>query len=172
MNNPASSFPADASHPWHRHRWPWLLMAGPLAVVVACAASVWVAVRSDDGVVAQDYYKRGLLINQKLRRAATVSAPAPGATLSVTSDRRIHVRLVDTVPQPERLQLTFARPGDRAHAQRMELAISGDEWAGSLPELGTARWIVSLQSERWQLPITIVAAPFTELTLGSVSPHS
>jgi len=21
--------------PWYRHRWPWLLMAGPLAVLVA-----------------------------------------------------------------------------------------------------------------------------------------
>jgi uncharacterized protein len=172
MNNRASSFPADASRPWHRDRWPWLLMVGPLAVVVACAASAWMAVRSDDGVVAQDYYKQGLLINQKLRRTAPMSAPVRGATLSVESDRRIHVRLVEAEPPPRHLRLTLTRPGDRAHGQRMELAISGDEWVGSLPELGTGRWIVELESERWQLPITIVAAPFTELTLGSVSPHS
>jgi hypothetical protein len=169
MNHRASSFRTDASRPWHRHRWPWLLMAGPLVVVVACAASAWVAVKSDDGVVAQDYYKQGLLINQKLRTAPPM-APAPGATLSVASDRGVHVRLSDATARLERLQLTFVRPSDRAHARRIDLARSGDEWVATLPELERGRWIVELASERWQLPITIVSVPFTEVTLAS--PHS
>ena len=171
MNNPASSFRAYAPAPWHRERWPWLLMAGPLAVVVACAASAWLASRSDDGVVAQDYYKQGLLINQKMRQAPPVSAPAPGATLSVGSDRRINVRLFDTVARPERLRLTLARLGDRGRGQRVELAVFGEDWVGTLPELATGRWIIGLEWESWQLPVTIVTVPFTEITLGGASPH-
>src|SRR6266702_6195840 len=83
VRNRASSFPADAVSPaWYRQRWPWLLVAGPFLVVVASLASAWIAVRSDDGVVAEDYYRQGLLINQKLARTAAVAKQAPGATIS------------------------------------------------------------------------------------------
>ncbi|HSC95836.1 MAG TPA: FixH family protein, partial [Burkholderiales bacterium] len=42
--------------PWYRERWPWLLMAGPAAVLVAGAATIWIAFASADGLVAEDYY--------------------------------------------------------------------------------------------------------------------
>ena len=54
---------------WYREPWPWLLMAGPAIVIVAGFYTLWLAVRSDDGLVADDYYKRGLAINQTLLRA-------------------------------------------------------------------------------------------------------
>ena len=70
MKSPASSFRAErAVARWYREPWPWLLMAGPLVVVAASLASAWIAVKSDDGVVADDYYKQGLAINRKLPRA-------------------------------------------------------------------------------------------------------
>jgi len=172
MKNRASSFPADAPRPWHRERWPWLIMAGPIAVVLACIASAWLAAKSDDGLVAQDYYKQGLLINQKLRRDAPEPAPVPGAGVSVSSDRGIHVRLADAGVPPQRLRLTFVRPGERTRSERVDLALSGDEWVGTLPELANGRWIVAMESERWQLPITVVVVPFTRLMLGSAAPHS
>ena len=56
--------------PWYREPWPWLLMAGPAAVVVAGFATLWLAVSSNDGLVADDYYKQGLAINQTLQREA------------------------------------------------------------------------------------------------------
>ena len=54
--------------PWHREPWPWILMAGPAIVIVAGFVTLWLAVNSDDGLVADDYYKRGLAINQTLSR--------------------------------------------------------------------------------------------------------
>ena len=56
--------------PWYRQRWPWLLFAGPAIVVVASFATLWLAASSDDGVIADDYYKRGLLINREIDRTA------------------------------------------------------------------------------------------------------
>ena len=50
--------------PWYRDPWPWILMAGPAAVVVAGAITLWIAFASADGLVAGDYYKQGLAINQ------------------------------------------------------------------------------------------------------------
>jgi hypothetical protein len=54
--------------PWYRERWPWLLMAGPAAVLAAGAYTGWLAFAQQDALVVGDYYKRGKAINQDLRR--------------------------------------------------------------------------------------------------------
>ncbi|WP_312550365.1 FixH family protein [Massilia sp.] len=63
----ATSSPA-AGTPWYRHRWPWFIMLGPLAVMLATAVTVVLALRTPDAVVVDDYYKQGKAINQDLRR--------------------------------------------------------------------------------------------------------
>lgn len=54
--------------PWYRHGWTWGLMAGPAIVLVAGAITTAIAIVSDDGLVARDYYKRGLMINKVLQQ--------------------------------------------------------------------------------------------------------
>ncbi|XYJ12321.1 FixH family protein [Telluria sp. B2] len=56
------------SAPWYRHRWPWFIMLGPVAVMLATAVTVWLALRQPDAMVVDDYYKQGKAINQDLRR--------------------------------------------------------------------------------------------------------
>lgn len=55
-------------NPWYREPWPWILMSGPAAVLVAGAITTWMAFASADGLVADDYYKRGLAVNAVLKR--------------------------------------------------------------------------------------------------------
>jgi len=142
-------------------------------VVLASVASAWIALRSDDGVVAQDYYKQGLLINQKLARATQASARAPGASIAVAVDRQLHVRLLEIPLAPSRLQLTFARPGDRSAEQRVELALTADgDWVGTMPALASGRWILALESESWRLPVTTFTGAFVKLELGAAGGHS
>jgi hypothetical protein len=174
MSARVSSFPTDiALRRWYRERWPWLLMAGPFVVVVASLASAWIAVRSDDGVVAEDYYKQGLLINQKLARTAAAAERTPGATIAVGGDGGVRVYLYGAAQVPSRLQLTLGRPSERDHDRLVNLVRAHDgEWVGAMPELAPGRWIVSLESEIWRLPVTTVAAPFTAITLDAAAGHS
>ncbi|ABE46192.1 FixH family protein [Polaromonas sp. JS666] len=85
-----NDLPQAIPPPWWRHGLVWLVIAGPVAVVVAGLVTVWIAVRSPDPVVAEDYYRRGVEINKTLARdkalmpalqgrnhAATPPAPAP-----------------------------------------------------------------------------------------------
>lgn len=166
MNNPASSFRADrAPPPWYRERWPWLLIAGPAIVVVASLASAWLAIVTDDGLVAADYYKQGLLINRKLASAGTATAPEPGAIVAVGDDGRVRVRLAYDGPSPTRVWLTLRHPGDPA--QVLALARSEDgAWTGALAPQTPGRWIVALESDLWRLPVTTVEG-LGEITLGA-----
>jgi len=77
--------------PWYRNRWPWLLMAGPAIVVVAALATAWLAWSTDDGVVADDYYKRGLVINKQLARSDRGEALGLGAVLALAGDGGVRI---------------------------------------------------------------------------------
>jgi len=62
------------SPPWYAQRWPWLLMLGPILVIVAGSFTAWLAYTRQDAMVVDDYYKRGKAINQDLRRDRVASA--------------------------------------------------------------------------------------------------
>jgi hypothetical protein len=53
-----------------------MVIAGPAAVVVAALVTAWIAVRAPDPVVAEDYYRRGLRINQTLADERKALLPA------------------------------------------------------------------------------------------------
>src|SRR5512140_1636724 len=84
------------AQPWYREPWPWILMAGPAAVVVAGFVTAWLAVRSDDGLVMDDYYKEGLAINKTIGRSETAERLGIHAELFLV-DGRVRV-LLDVVP--------------------------------------------------------------------------
>ena len=50
--------------PWWRHGHVWLVISGPAIVVVAGIATLVIAARGADPLVAKDYYRRGIEINQ------------------------------------------------------------------------------------------------------------
>jgi hypothetical protein len=63
---------SDAT-PWYRQRWPWILMSGPAIVVVAGAITTWIAFATADTLVVDDYYRRGVSINDRLACERTES---------------------------------------------------------------------------------------------------
>jgi uncharacterized protein len=61
--------------PWYKYGHVWLVIAGPAIVVVAALATAWIAVRTPDPVLEEDYYRRGIEINKQLA-AEKASMPA------------------------------------------------------------------------------------------------
>ena len=170
MSNPASSFPAERPAPWYREPWPWLLAAGPSLVVAASLLSAWLALKSDDGVVAEDYYKRGLLINQELKRAAAGTQRDLGAVIRVDESGAVTVRMEGLAAEPESLRLKLAHPARSADDQVVVLKrTGGGEYAGRLASQGPGRWIVVLESGAWSLPTTTVSGTWREIRLGAAA---
>jgi hypothetical protein len=69
---------AADTQPWWKYGYLWLVLSGPLVVVVAACVTGWIAIRNPDPVLAEDYYRKGLEINRSLQKAATL-APAEQA---------------------------------------------------------------------------------------------
>jgi len=143
------------SHPrsiqWYRQRWPWLLMLGPGAVLVAGAVTTWIAFASADGLVVDDYYKQGLAVNRVLAKEEEAKR------LGISADVRlgggeIAVRLAGQHPPALFVQLAHAT---RAGLDvRLRLAPGADgAYRAELAPLAPGRWQIVIEDPRgsWRL---------------------
>lgn len=159
---------ASNAKPWYREPWPWLLMAGPAVVVVAGFVTLWLAIKSDDGPVADDHYKRGLAIHQTLNRDRAATALDSRAHLSFNPEAG-KVRVVlsgGAAPsQPLRLRLVHPTRADLDRSLLLEARSAGVyEAALALPASG--RWWVTLEDTTgvwrlagdWRVPETLALA--------------
>ena len=71
-----SSSATPAAAPWWKFGHVWLVLAGPLVVIVAGFITMWLAMSRPDPVVAEDYYQRGIDINKTLEHPEKSLAPA------------------------------------------------------------------------------------------------
>lgn len=137
--------------PWYREPWPWILISGPAAVVVAGAATIWIAVASADGLVADDYYKQGLAINKVLAREDAAQRLGVSADIRLEPGR-MHVRLKGQ--SPEALFAHLAHATRSGHDLRVRLAPSGaGAYEAELPPLPAGRWRVAIEDPQgaWRI---------------------
>jgi len=139
--------PNPPAKPWYREPWPWLLMLGPLAAVIMGVVMVVLAVRSNDGLVVDDYYKQGLAINQTLDRERRAEALSVNAMLEFAADlRRVTLKLDLQGALPEALQLTLAHPTRAGEDQRVLLVPRGaGTYDGVLAAPMPGRWHLLLE---------------------------
>jgi uncharacterized protein len=71
--------------PWWTYGHVWLVIAGPLVVVIAALVTVWIAVRNPDPVLAEDYYRRGLDINKTLAKEQALVPALQGRNHAATA---------------------------------------------------------------------------------------
>ena len=76
LEKPSLSTSDQTSGPWWAYSLVWMVIAGPAVVVVASFITLWLAIRTPDPVVAEDYYRRGIEINKTLAARDRALAPA------------------------------------------------------------------------------------------------
>ena len=155
--------------PWYRQHWPWLLMAGPAIVVVAGFVTAWIAWSTDDGVIAEDYYKRGLLINKSLERGALGVQLGMGAIVRVGADGAVRVDVTGPAgaAPPAALTLRLIHATRAGQDRIAVLARDPDgSYRGSVDPPPAGRWRVSVETESWRLPAAEIAGRPEEVRLG------
>lgn len=140
--------------PWYRHRWPWLLMAGPATVLVAGAITTWISFAGADALVVDDYYKQGKAINVDLRRDDEAARLGLSAALRYDAVSDGIIGKLNGVGRPLRLTLLLVHPTVPAKDVRRMVSTDADgNFVMPLPLLERAHWQVQLEDEgrQWRL---------------------
>jgi uncharacterized protein len=143
---------SNEPRPWYREPWPWLLMAGPAAVLAAGAVTTWLAVTTADGLVADDYYRRGLAINREIgrdRRAAALGISAQVEIHGGTMRVRLQGRVAADV-----LFVRLAHATRAGHDERLRLPlVAPATYEVPLPELAPGRWSAVIEDAQgeWRI---------------------
>jgi hypothetical protein len=121
-------------------------MAGPGIVVVASFVTLYLAVKSNDGLVADDYYKQGLAINRVLDRENLARHLAISAKAAFSSDRVV-VDLKSSADLPSGIRVTLAHPTRAGMDQSVLLHGIGGRYQGALSDLAAGHWLVMITDE-------------------------
>lgn len=123
--------------PWYHHPWMWLVVGLPLASVVASLTFVTIAVKNQDDLVRDDWYKAGRAINNDLdaekyaqtlglKGVLTLEPAIPAVSISIENGASL----------PDNLQLLLIHSTIAQEDMTAIITRAADgTWRGSLPRL-------------------------------------
>lgn len=129
-------------------------MAGPAAVVIAGIVTGWLAIVSNDGLVADDYYKQGLAINQVLAREQLAHSLQLDAQVRVSAEAiEVALRNKALQPLPERLRVVLVHATRAGMDRSALLEGAGGIYRGAVQAVPPGRWRVVVEDEArtWRL---------------------
>jgi hypothetical protein len=146
----------SARTPWYREPMVWLLIAIPLAAVIGGFVTLALAIKSDDGLVVDDYYRRGKEINLELERDRAAQAHGLHGRALFDAERRV-VRITlaarDARVLPAQIDLDLWHATRRGLDRQLRLVrqIDGDYSAPWSPDLAQGHWYIQLSADDWRL---------------------
>lgn len=159
----------------------WLVFALPTTAVIGGFVTLVIAMSTDDGLVVDDYYRRGLAINRVLARdrAATTHGLSGRIEIYPDSGRARLFLQADEQMQTASVVVTMHHATRAGHDRTLELTRSGPGlYQGALNDGGVApgHWTLEVSAGEWRLlgrlywPLSTVAKLEAQLTpegLGS-----
>ncbi len=158
----------ETRRPWYREPWVWLLIALPLSAVIGGIVTIVIAVSTSDGLVVDDYYKRGKAINRDLARDRAAAQYRLEAHFDIDADgRRVALRLKarDYTP-PADLMLSLLHPTRKGLDQHIRLVrTEAGRYAGGIDALSPGNWYLQLEADDWRLSGSFRAPADTSVVL-------
>jgi hypothetical protein len=144
--------------PWYRYPMVWMLIAIPFSAVVMGVIMIWLAVTTDDGLVADDYYKQGMAINRDLSRDALAQEQGLSAALEMDdTDGLIRIDLafdkggLENYPDTLQLKLQYATH-DHNDVRLVLNHGQGNSYIGMVKQsLIQGKWYIELSQGEWRL---------------------
>lgn len=164
----------ENSKPWYKEPWPWFLMSGPVIVIIAALTSAWIAIRSNDGLVTEDYYKQGQAAGETLTRSKHAEELGISAGMRLTDDQ-VSIRLTGRqTEQPAALNVTLSHPTRAGIDQKAVLKLRGDVYAGKLNLPASGQWLVLVEDEArtWRVMGSVVLPAAGEVVIGATETGS
>ncbi len=134
-----------------REPYVWLLVLFPALSVVGGVVMLVLAVATFDGLVVDDYYHQGKVINRVLDRDRAAAARALRAQIAFT-DQALEARLDGDSAMPERLALMLIYATRAGLDREVVMVRTGDgRYRAPLTPLRAGRWHLQLQAADWRL---------------------
>lgn len=170
MNTHAGKVSAE-SGPWYKERWTWLLMTMPVLAIIGGGITMWLAITSFDGLVADDYYKQGMGVNKVLARAAAArDLGLKGRVLFSMEEVTVELTARPGVQLPKDIMLTLAHPTRGGADQVITMNGAGGVYRARIPNaLVSAHWKVLLEDEShvWRLSGAAFLPTETEIRIDA-----
>ena len=139
------------SVPWHRVPTVWLVFGIPLTAVVVGFTMLGFAIASYDGLVVDDYYRRGKEINLDLARDRLAATEGRYASVHFAASE-LRVDLHSNAPSPARLDTQLLHATRQGNDRRLFLDRGSDgRYRAALGELAGGRYYVQLSADGWRL---------------------
>ncbi|MBF8270522.1 MAG: FixH family protein [Gammaproteobacteria bacterium] len=145
---------------WYREPYVWLLIAIPLATVIASVITARLALQTDDGLVVDDYYKQGLEINRVLERDRRTEELGIAANLQLNEPQhtfRLFLTGNENFLPPETITLSFLHATRGGFDRKIQVSRTGNYlYQADLPELVKGRWHIQMETGEWRVSQTIL----------------
>ena len=160
--------------PWYKEPWPWILASGPALVVVASFVSAWYALSTSDGLVEDDYYKKGLAAEKTVAASSKAIAQGVIASLGLTSER-ITLKVTSNdknFEQPQAIFVTLSHPTQAGMDQMVRLPLAKGMYQGAFRLPRSGHWLVTIEDEKksWRLLGNVVLPVTGDTVIGEYAP--
>lgn len=147
-----------ASQPWYKNPMVWLVIFFPVLAVVGGIITIMIAMNTEDGLVVDDYYKKGLEINQVIDHDLKAKELGLSALTSInTQSGEITVSLtsISELPETEQLSIRLIHRTRSGQDQQTMLNQSAEqfEYSGYFrPPIIPGLWTLEISlPEQWRL---------------------
>ena len=147
---------ATQSQRWFAEPMMLLVVGIPLTSVIVSFIFLFVAIRSFDGVVEDDYYRQGKEINRLLMRDDTARRLQLNAAITIGAERiSVVMSAAQTLDWPSGLTLRLMHPTRDGRDLALQLEKDNDARAqiyrANIPLFETGDWIVQIETPTWRL---------------------
>lgn len=147
--------PARPGRPWYREHYLWLVLFFPAVAVIGGFHMLYLAISSYDGLVVDDYYKRGLEINRALERDRKAAAYELAADITLNPAlEEITIRLTANANfnHPVRIEVALLHATRAGLDRRLKLRNTQKNiYQGNLPALGPGKWYAHIWQDDWRV---------------------
>ena len=140
---------------WYREPYVWFLIALPLAAVIGGIITAGLAIESDDGMVVDDYYKKGLEINRVLERDDAAAALGIQANIQLSPEQhlfRLFLTGNENFRAPEKIDVRFLYATRSGFDKHLSISKTGNDlYQTQLSQLRKGRWYIQIEADNWRI---------------------
>lgn len=141
--------------PFYKNPTLWLIILLPLTTVIVGITFIIFSVTHYDGVVEDDYYKKGKQINQAIERDEVATQLGLSAAVQIDSEKKLLNLRLDSqqyIEVPKNLELKFIhRTVSNQDITLQVVHDSARDYFAVMSNLPEGLWRVELSTPQWRL---------------------